>query len=51
MLFLIVGGFVAGLQSDVKALSREKVDKDQYCRDIKEIKESLKDIQDYVRRR
>lgn len=50
LLFLIAGSVLSGMQADIKTLSREKVDKDQYCRDISEIKESLKDIQKYIRR-
>ncbi|MHB8110506.1 MAG: hypothetical protein ACYDHW_10800 [Syntrophorhabdaceae bacterium] len=56
VLLLAAGGVMAGIQNEqarqaleLRTLQREKVDKDQYCRDISEIKDSLKDIQRYVR--
>jgi hypothetical protein len=38
------------MQTDIKVLKAEKVDKEQYYRDVNEIKEGLKDIQRYIRR-
>lgn len=44
LLFLIAGGFMAGLQSDVKALAKEKVDKDRYECDMQRMEKKL----DYI---
>lgn len=50
LLILIAGSVLSGMQSDIKVLKAEKVDKEQYYRDVNEIKEGLKDIQRYIRR-
>ena len=50
ILILVAGSVLSGMQTDIKTLHQNKVDKDQYCRDISEIKESLKDIQKFMRR-
>ena len=51
VLMLIASSVLSGMQTDIKALHQNKVDKDQYCRDISEIKDSLKDIQKFMRGR
>jgi hypothetical protein len=38
------------MQADIRMLRAEKMDKEQYYRDMSEIKESLKEIQKYIRR-
>ncbi|MFA5753041.1 MAG: hypothetical protein WC910_08235 [Bacteroidales bacterium] len=50
LLLLIAGSVLSGMQTDIKTLKTEKVDKEQYYRDVNEIKEGLKDIQKYIRR-
>ena len=50
LLILIIGSVLSGMQIDIKVLKAEKVDKEQYYRDVNEIKEGLKDIQKYIRR-
>jgi len=50
LLLLIAGSVLSGMQTDIKTLKTEKVDKEQYYRDVNEIKEGLKDIQRYIRR-
>jgi len=52
---MVVGGIVADTRScvsetgkKIEALQREKVDKEQYHRDIGEIKDSLRDIRQYI---
>jgi hypothetical protein len=50
LLILIIGSVLSGMQIDIKVLKAEKVDKEQYYRDVNEIKEGLKDIQRYIRR-
>ena len=50
LLLLVAGSVLSGMQTDIKTLKTEKVDKEQYYRDVSEIKEGLKDIQRYIRR-
>ena len=50
LLLLVAGSVLSGMQTDIKVLKAEKVDKEQYYRDVNEIKEGLKDIQRYIRR-
>ena len=38
LLFIVAGSVMAGMQSDIKTLRAEKVDKEQYYRDIAEVK-------------
>jgi len=41
LLFIVAGSVMAGMQSDIKALRAEKVDKEQYYRDIAELKAGM----------
>jgi hypothetical protein len=50
ILLLIGGSVLSGMQADIRMLRAEKMDKEQYYRDVSEIKESLKEIQKYIRR-
>lgn len=49
VLLLIAGAVFAGIQSDIRALQKEKVDKEQYYLDVGEIKSDLKDIKKALR--
>jgi ABC-type lipoprotein release transport system permease subunit len=50
ILLLVGGSVLSGMQADIRMLRAEKMDKEQYYRDMSEIKESLKEIQKYIRR-
>lgn len=44
LLFLVAGGVLADIRGDVKALTREKVDKDRYECDMARVEKKL----DYI---
>jgi uncharacterized protein YpmS len=44
LLFLIAGSVLSGMQADIKSLRAEKVDKEQYYRDIGEVKTRMENM-------
>jgi hypothetical protein len=49
-ILLLIFGFIGnGIVTDVKALQRDKLDKEQYFRDLGDIKDSLRSIDNFVK--